>query len=283
VTLEAGDGAGRLYEGGTYAPARASVEWVLEPLRRLAEADRSRFLRRVPAGGSVFEVGAGDGRFLARLAAAGYRVAGNDPSASGCELARARGVAVENVGVEQARVEPHSQDAVVLWHVLEHLEDPGDALHAVRGWLAARGRAVVACPDLDSLQARIGGDLWFHQDVPRHRTHFTARGLRELLERTGFRVERLHHVVIEQNPLGMWQTLLNRLTAERDFAFRFAKRDLGKRRGRERLRDAGVTALAGPLLVPVAVALELAAGLAGRGGTMVAEALAANGATTRAR
>jgi hypothetical protein len=33
-----------------------------------------------------------------------------------------------------------------------------------------------------------------------------------------------------------------------------------------------VTAVAGPLLVPVAVALELAAGLAGRGGTMVVEA-----------
>jgi len=281
VTLEAGDGAGRLYEGGTYAPARASVDWVLEPLRRLAEADRSRFLRRVPAGGSVFEVGAGDGRFLARLAAAGYRVAGNDPSASGRELARARGVTVENVGVEGARVAPGSQDAVVLWHVLEHLADPEGALRRVRDWLATGGVAVVACPDLNSLQARIGGDAWFHQDVPRHRTHFTARGLRTLLERTGFRVERVRHLVIEQNPLGMWQTLLNRLTRERDVAFRFAKRDLGASRGRRLWRDIAVTAVAGPLLVPVALALELGAGIAGRGGTMVAEAAAAGGEASR--
>jgi hypothetical protein len=68
----------------------------------------------------------------------------------------------------------------------------------------------------------------------------------------------------------MWQTLLNRLTRERDVAFRALKRDLG--RGPGVGRDLAVTAVAGPLLVPVAVALELAAGLAGRGGSVVAVA-----------
>ncbi len=129
---------------------------------------------------------------------------------------------------------------------------------------------MLACPNLASLQARIGGDRWFHQDVPRHRTHFTAAGLRLLLERSGFRLERMAHLLVEQNPLGMWQTLLNRLTRERDVAFRALKRDLG--RGPGVGRDLAVTAVAGPLLVPVAVALELAAGLAGRGGSVVAVA-----------
>jgi SAM-dependent methyltransferase len=252
------------------------VDWLLEPLRRLTEVDRTRFTARIPPGARVLEVGAGDGRFLARLAAAGYRVSGIEPSRSAWALARDAGVPVENVGVEAATIEAGGQDAVVLWHVLEHLDDPEGVLRRVRRWLAPGGRVVVGCPNLDSLQARIGGDAWFHQDVPRHRSHFTARGLGLLLDRTGFHLERVRHVVIEQNPLGMWQTLLNRLTRQRDVGFRFLKRDLAAMPRRDRRLDVAVTALAGPLLAPVAVALELGAGLAGRGGTVVVEATAAH-------
>ena len=219
-------------------------------------------------------MGAGDGRFVGRLSAAGYAATGIEPSATGSALARSRGAKVANVGIEEARIDPGSRDAVILWHVLEHLRDPGGALDRVREWLAPGGRAIVACPDLSSLQARIGGDAWFHQDVPRHRTHFTSRGLCTLLERAGFHLERVSHLLIEQNPLGMWQTLLNRLTGERDVAFRFLKRDLGMVSPRDRWRGLLTTAVAGPLLVPVALLLELGAGLAGRGGTMVVEAIA---------
>jgi hypothetical protein len=133
---------------------------------------------------------------------------------------------------------------------------------------------VVAVPNLASWQARIGGDRWFHQDVPRHRTHLTPNGAGALLERSGYRVERIRHLLVEQNPLGMWQTLLNRLTIERDFAFRLLKRDLGPAAGRARLLDLLITAVAGPLLVPVALAAELAGGLAGHGGSIVIEARA---------
>ena len=144
------------------------------------------------------------------------------------------------------------------------------ALRRIGAWLRPGGRVVVACPNLASLQARIGGDRWFHQDVPRHRTHFTAAGLRLLLDRNGFRLERMSHLLVEQNPLGMWQTLLNLLTRERNVAFRAMKRDLGRRPGVR--RDLLVTAIAGPPLALVAATLELAAGLAHQGGSVVAVA-----------
>ena len=44
------------------------------------------------------------------------------------------------------------------------------------------GTLVVAVPNLGSVQARIGGDRWFHQDVPRHRTHLTPAGASALLD-----------------------------------------------------------------------------------------------------
>jgi hypothetical protein len=95
-----------------------------------------------------------------------------------------------------------------------------------------------------------------------------------LLARTGFATARIRHLLIEQNPLGMWQTLLNRLTSERDFAFRLLKRDLPEASD-SRWRDLLVTLVAGPLLAPVAILAELAAGLTRRGGSIVVEGRAA--------
>lgn len=263
-----------LYEGGTYAPPRGGLSPAIEPLRRLAERDRMRFVGGIRPGGRVLELGAGDGRFVARLARAGYEASGIDPSASAARAAAAIGAAVERAGAESAEVAEGSLDGVVIWHALEHLDDPAGVLGRVRVWLRPGGRTVVAVPNLASLQARLGGDLWFHQDVPRHRTHFTPAGLRALHERCGLRVGRVSQLLVEQNPLGMWQTLLNRLTRERDFAFRMLKRDLSPGGVGVWGRDLAVTLLAGAPLVPVAVALELTAGLAGRGGSLVLEAQA---------
>jgi 2-polyprenyl-3-methyl-5-hydroxy-6-metoxy-1,4-benzoquinol methylase len=273
VTVDADDPPGALYEGGTYAAERPAFAPLLAPLRRLAERDRLRFLSSLPAGARVLEVGAGDGRFVALLAAAGFRAHGIEPSPSACEAAARIGAKVANARAETAALEPGAEDAVVIWHALEHTEDPHAVVGRAREWLVAGGRLIVAVPDLASLQARIGGDRWFHQDVPRHRTHFTRDGLVRLLERNGLAVTRVRHLLVEQNPLGMWQTLLNRLTGERDFAFRLIKRDLGDVGGGAMARDLLTTAVAGPLLVPVALALELGAGVAGRGGSMVVEAI----------
>jgi SAM-dependent methyltransferase len=268
-----------LYEAGTYAAAPPGVERILEPLRALLERDKLRFVRDWPRGARVLEVGAGDGRFVSRLRDAGFDATGIEPSEGAVRMARARAAPVEHAALEEFRREPDSLDGAIAWHVLEHLDDPGEALARIGAWLRPGGRVVVACPNLASLQARIGGDRWFHQDVPRHRTHFTASGLRLLLERSGFGLGRMSHLLLEQNPLGMWQTLLNRVTRERDVAFRALKRDLDDGPGIG--RDLALTAVAGPLLAPVAVALEVAAGIARRGGTVVALAERRSGSTAR--
>jgi SAM-dependent methyltransferase len=263
-----------MYEGGTYAPARGLARRLLAPFRSLAERDRLRFVAGLPAGSSVLEVGAGDGKLVAAMRAAGLDARGIDPSPAACAAAGELGVEVANVGVDEAAVEPGALDAVVAWHALEHLDAPVESLRRIHSWLRPGGVLVVAVPNLASLQAQIGGDRWFHQDVPRHRVHLTPAGATALIERGGYRVERVRHLLVEQNPLGMWQTLLNRLTSERDFAFRLLKRDLGDAAGASRRRDLAVTALAGPLLAPVAVLAELLAGLARRGGSIVVEARA---------
>ena len=116
--------------------------------------------------------------------------------------------------------------SIVLWHVLEHLDDPGLGLRRAVEALGRHGRIVISVPNLGSLQARIGGRRWFHLDVPRHAVHFSRRGLVRLIERCGLTVTRIGTVVLDQNLLGATQTLLNRLTSEQNVAFRTLKRDL---------------------------------------------------------
>jgi 2-polyprenyl-3-methyl-5-hydroxy-6-metoxy-1,4-benzoquinol methylase len=259
-----------MYEGGTYAVQRRS----LALLRWLPDRDRARLVSGLPRGGRVLEVGAGDGRLVARMREGGLDAWGIDPSPAACAAAARVGIEVRNAGVGEAEVAPASQDAVVLWHSLEHLDEPAAAITRIEGWLRPGGALVVAVPNAAGLQARLGGDRWFHQDVPRHRTHFSPAGMVALLERTGFRIERIRHLLVEQNPFGMWQTLLNRMTVERDFVYRLIKRDLERTDRAARLRDLAVSCVVGAALVPVALILELAADLAGRGGSMVVEARA---------
>jgi SAM-dependent methyltransferase len=238
-------------------------------LRWLVVLDRMRFVRGLPAGASIVDVGCGDGRFLAVLAQKGFRVVGIEPDADRAAAAADRGLIVAAKRIEDAVLPPGSLDAVFLWHSLEHLEQPTRALVRAHEWLRPGGRLVVAVPNLDSVQARIGGDRWFHQDVPRHRSHFTPSGLLALLERTGFESGRPHHVLLEHNVFGMWQTLLNFVTSERNVVYRYVRRNLRHARHGSAFGDALLVTVTGLPLLIAALAAEVAAGAARRGGTIV--------------
>ena len=130
-----------LYEGGTYGAARRGLDLVLEPLRSLVERDKLRFLSGLSPGSRVLELGAGDGRFVSRLTEAGFEARGIEPSEGAVASARARGASVELATVEELDLAPASLDAVVVWHVLEHVRDPAwswrgrtDGLRRVAGW-----------------------------------------------------------------------------------------------------------------------------------------------------
>ena len=105
-------------------------------------------------------------------------------------------------------------------------------------------------------------DDWYHLDVPRHRVHFTPAGLSALLRRTGFTPLATHHVLLEHNPFGMWQSFVNRFTSHPSYLYNLLKRN-APLRSRDLLITAGAA-----LLAPIAALAELAAGLAGRGGTL---------------
>jgi 2-polyprenyl-3-methyl-5-hydroxy-6-metoxy-1,4-benzoquinol methylase len=261
VTL--GDVPAGLYASGAYGAGTPRLHRIARPALRRFDGQRLSLVRSLAAPPArLLDAGAGRGRFVAAARAAGYEATGIEPSARGTESAAALGAAVRRATIEQAEIERSSLDVVTLWHVLEHLDDPGGALSRIATWLRPGGALVVGVPNLRSLQARIAGERWYHLDVPRHRVHFTPAGLHELLRSHGFAVIATHHMLLEHNPFGMWQSLVSQLTHQPSYAYNLLKRNAPLRSP-----DLLISAAALPL-APIAIAIELGAGLAGRGGTI---------------
>ena len=117
--------------------------------------------------GPVLDVGAGDGTLVRAFVRHGREAVGVDPYAS------ANHPHVRDVELEEM---DGNWSAVIFWHSLEHLREPGPGA-AARGDAAAPGGVlVVAVPNAASLQARTFGDRWLHLDVPRHLVHIEPAG-----------------------------------------------------------------------------------------------------------
>lgn len=258
------------YEQGVYAPGPPRAARALGMAQRVSARQPARLLRRagLAPGARVLDVGAGQGRLVHELRHRGYRARGIEPSSRSAAAAAAAGRAVERRTIFEHR--DSGLDAAVLWHVLEHLEDPGGALRRVRGWLAPGGLVLLGVPNAASLQAAIGGEGWLHWDVPRHRTHFTPRGLEALLRSCGLEPLGTEHMVWEHNPAGMWMALLARAGMAPGLPFHLLKRN-----ARPRSRDLIPLAAAAVPLVPLAVALEVVAAARRRGGTVAVVARSA--------
>jgi SAM-dependent methyltransferase len=246
-----------LYRGGAYSAPPRAVDTLLAPLRRLGDRSTVRALGPLRPSSSIYEIGAGEGRLVQALRARGHAASGSDPFASRSHPN------VVRASVDDLDRPPGSADVVVLWHVLEHLPDPRAGIDAASRLLRSEGRLVVAVPNLASLQARLGGARWFHLDVPRHRLHFTPRGVRCLLERCGLIAESVSSFDVHQNLLGMTQTLFN-LAGGGRIGFPALKRG--------RIPGLVTTAVGACVVVPVALALESAATATGRGGSLVVHA-----------
>lgn len=253
------------HDGGSYATRRPRGSGLAAPILGAFDRQRLRLLARHDARtGRLLDAGAGRGRFVAAARDAGWDAGGLEPADRGVEAARdVYGVKLQRAGIEDARVDPASVDAITLWHVLEHVDDPRATLGTLRDWLRPGGLVLVGVPNLRALQARIGGDRWFHLDIPRHRTHFTPEGLAATAEAAGLEIVAFHGVLLEHNPFGMWQSVVNRLSGTTSYLYYLLKHAAPLR-----ARPLAITLLAVPLL-PLLAAVEALAGAAGRGGTMV--------------
>src|SRR4051794_4195712 len=142
--------------------------------------------KNAPAG-TLLDVGGGHGLLLDEARRRGYETTGIELSSEAAAYAR------EGLGLEVVE-EPlesfaagradGSYQVVVLADVLEHLDDPVEALAACERLLAPGGALCVITPDPASPTARLAGWRWWAY-VPAHKFLIPRATLRELIESRG--------------------------------------------------------------------------------------------------
>jgi SAM-dependent methyltransferase len=201
----------RLYVYGESADAGKRFGLAQHLLQWFRRARLRRFLRRKRPGRAL-DVGCGDGSFLAALAHTGWDVYGTELSGAIAATARERlGDRIRVDELERAAYPKASFDLITFWHVLEHLDNPRNALAEARRLIKPDGTVLVALPNIRSFQAQLFKEHWLHLDVPRHLWHFDSGTLAELARRCDFEVTGIRHFSAEYGPFGIVQGIATKL------------------------------------------------------------------------
>jgi 2-polyprenyl-3-methyl-5-hydroxy-6-metoxy-1,4-benzoquinol methylase len=140
--------------------------------------------------GALLEIGSGTGEFVATAVSQGYEAYGLEPSAWAAEQARELGADVTTGTLEQWQATHAGQvDAIVSWHVLEHVHEPRELLSRMRDVLRPGGLLLLEVPNYASAAAPLDTFAWIGSALEDHVHHFTPASLTALLEQEGFGVE----------------------------------------------------------------------------------------------
>jgi SAM-dependent methyltransferase len=143
------------------------------------------------AAPSVLDIGCATGALLAKLRERGWQAYGVEISAPQAEYARReRELEISTKPLGENRFPVESFDAVLASHVIEHLNRPDVLVREARRVLKKDGRFFVTTPNIAGFQARLFREKW-RSAIFDHLYLFSAKTLRTLLARSGFRVERL--------------------------------------------------------------------------------------------
>lgn len=148
----------------------------------LAELQR---IRPDEAWGSILDVGCGDGLFFPKLAKMG-EVEGVEPGGVGIDTDAGSNGQIHRVPFDD-EFDPGKQfDLILMLDVLEHLDEPAEALVTASGLLRPGGTLFVTVPAY-----RV---LWtYHDELNHHHTRFTRQALREVMEPSGLDIGRMHY------------------------------------------------------------------------------------------
>lgn len=191
--------SGQFYEHADYLPfasltaKRSALSRVYEFIRRANLRWKRRaiidFLQQnneQRITGKLLDVGCGTGEFLVEMKNAGWNVEGleRDDRAAGWAREQHQ-IPVAAGGVEQLAAASQQYDLITLWHVLEHLYHPGQALEMIANRLRDAGWLLVAVPNIAGLDARVYKSNWIALDAPRHVSHFSLETLSRLASQHG--------------------------------------------------------------------------------------------------
>lgn len=244
----------RYYPPGYHAQAGARrFPAPVEAVQRSMYGRRARAVERLTGTpGRVLDFGCGPGYLLDAFRRRGWEAQGAELDDRTAAHARSvLGLPVETGVGDRWPWPDRSFDAVVLWHVLEHLADPQATLARAHRVLRPGGVLMIGVPNFASPEARLARAGWFHLDVPRHLIHLEPGWLAAALEASGLEVRGRSFFAPEFDAFSFVQSVENRLGLPHNLLY-----DVLRGRSSKVLARA-----AGPLQVAAALLLAAPLGL----------------------
>ena len=204
-----------LYPKSYYAYSIVRSSPVKTFLQRVLFYDKATREPHFERPGSMLDFGSGAGEFLLSMQAAGWQCAGVEISAAARDVARANGLDVRPALLGAHGFEPGRFDYVRANHSLEHVMHPDETLRLMFQLLKPGGTLFIGVPTNSSESARIFGTSWWGLTAPLHTFVPSKRGMKQLVERTGFTVTRLSTNGDYTSTAGSLQIALNRGTSRK--------------------------------------------------------------------
>lgn len=237
-----------------YRPAGGRFSSGGDRLLRSLRGRTARWIDATSPPGPVLDVGCGDGAMLDALHRRGRDAIGLERHSNRLDV-RSTSLAECEGGWA----------AIVLWHSLEHLRSPRQALSEAAQRLAPGGQLVVAVPNIGSLQAEVFGDRWLHLDLPRHLSHLNVEALLQAMKGDGLLPAKVSYLRGGQVTFGWLDGLVGSLPGHPDL-YQAIRRPTAREssNSRGRLATLAVAAVLSPVAL-LATGLEVALR---RGGTV---------------
>jgi SAM-dependent methyltransferase len=194
---------GRFYQSDDYISHSDKKQSLTEKFYHLARRymlGRKQRLVSSATGkktGTIIDIGSGTGYFASYMQKKGWNVTGVELDDRAREFSAAKfGIRIlEPAGISD--LDDASADCITLWHVLEHLYDPGMWMREIRRILADDGRCIIALPNIESSDAQWFGKNWAALDVPRHLWHFSPDTAQRLAGEHGFECEAIRSLPLD--------------------------------------------------------------------------------------
>ena len=140
--------------------------------------------------GKILDIGCGSGETLVMLKKLGWEVYGLDIDKKALDVAKKKGVTHVKFGTYKAisTYPDNFFDAVRMYHVIEHLDNPYQVLGIIHKKLKKNGELIIGTPNTKSFTAGIFRQYWLNLDTPRHTILFNPVVLKKLLKKENYKV-----------------------------------------------------------------------------------------------
>jgi len=164
----------------------------LEDYRKKSDIDTQRrynfIKKRISKKQKILEVGSGHGFLIDIMHKNGYNIIGTEISKNKNKLLKnSTSAKILNLDLTKENTSIRNNQAIILFHVLEHIENPIEFLKNLRNLLSDAGEIIIEVPNEEDTQLKVNSEYsdWFWQLGHIH--YFSPKLLKFVLKKAGFK------------------------------------------------------------------------------------------------